>query len=119
MIALAHQTNPTKMPHSDKLLPCLQEMLTGFRKEDPATNKKSPVEVDVPEYLVEMGRCDAAAELLKSVGNNSLMAYYYLLQVGEYTVKRDKKKSIQTEQFKLEDCRFSKLDKFGQLKICE
>ena len=61
------------MPHYDKLLPQLQETLEGFRKEDPA---KSPVEVDVPEYLEEMGRCDAALELLKSVGDNSLMAYY-------------------------------------------
>ena len=36
--------------------------------------------------------------------------------MGEYTVKRGKKKSTQTEQFKLEDCRFFKLEKFGQLK---
>ena len=53
---------------------------------------------------------------LKPIGYNSFIVYYYLLQVGEYTVKRGKKKSTQTEQFKLEDCRFLKLDKFGQLK---
>ena len=70
----------------------------------------------MPEYLAEMRRCNAASELLKSVGDNSLMAYYYLLLVSEYTLKRGKKKSTQTEQFKLEDCRFFKLDKFGQLK---
>ena len=78
-ISLAHKKNPTKMPHSEKLLPRLQEMLAGFLKEDPATNKKSPVEVDVPEYLAEMGRCDDASELIKSVRDNSLMAYYYIL----------------------------------------
>ena len=50
-IAMAHQINPTKMPHSDKLLAQFQEMLERFRKKDPATNKKSLVEVDVPEYL--------------------------------------------------------------------
>ena len=50
-------------------------MLAGSRKEDPATNKKSPAEVDVPEYLAEMGRCDAALEFIKYVGDNSLMAY--------------------------------------------
>ena len=38
-IAVAHQINPTKMPHSDKLLPLLQDILVGFCKEDPATNK--------------------------------------------------------------------------------
>ena len=63
-----------------------------------------------------MGRCDAASELLNSVGDNILMAYYYLQQMGEYTVKRFKKKSTQTEHFKLEDCWFLKLDKCGQLK---
>ena len=62
-------------------------MLEGFCKEDRATNKESPVEVDVPEYLAEMGRCDTASELFKSVGDNSFMEYYYLLRVGEYTVK--------------------------------
>ena len=36
--------------------------------------------------------------------------------MGEYTVKIGKKKSTHTEQFKLEYCQFSKLDKFGQLR---
>ena len=62
----------------------------------------------MPEYLAEIVRCNAESELLKSVGDNCLMAYYYLLRLGEYTVKRGKKKSTQTEQFKLEDCRFFK-----------
>ena len=115
-IALSHQIKPTKMPHSEKLLPQLQEMLAGFRKEDPATNKKSPIEVDVPEYLAGLVRCDAALELLKSVGDNSFMAYYYLLKSGDYTLKRGKRKSTQTEQFKLEDCRLLKLNKSDQLK---
>ena len=50
-------------------------MLAGFRKEDPATKKESPVEVDVPEYLSEMVKCDAGYEFLKYVGDNFLMAY--------------------------------------------
>ena len=44
------------------------------------------------------------------------MAYYYLLQVVEYTLNRGKKKSTQTKQFKLKYCQFFNLDKFGQLK---
>ena len=62
------------MPHSENLLPRLQDILAGLRKEDPATNKKSLVEVDGHKYLAEMGRCDAALEFLKSIGDNSLMA---------------------------------------------
>ena len=49
------------MPHSDKLLSILQEMLVGFHKEYPATKNKYPVEVDVPGYLAETGKCDAAS----------------------------------------------------------
>ena len=81
------------MPHSDKMLRRLQEMLAGSHKEYPATNKKSTVEVDIPEYLAVLVRCDAALELLKSVRYKSLIAYYYLLQVGEYTVKKVNRKS--------------------------
>jgi hypothetical protein len=51
-IALATNTNPTKIVGSDKLLPRLQQMLDGFRKADPPTTKQLPVEADVPEYLV-------------------------------------------------------------------
>ena len=67
------------MPHYEKLLPRLQDMLAGLRKEDPATNKKSSVDVDVPGYLAEMGRGDAASELLNPVGDNRFMAYHYIL----------------------------------------
>ena len=91
-------------------------MLAGFRKEDPETDKKYPVEVGVPEYLAELGRCDAALEFLKSVGDNILVACYYLLRVGAYIVKRGKRKFTQTEQFKLEDCYCFKLNNSGQLK---
>ena len=76
-------------------------MLAGFHKYYPATINRSPVEVDVPEYLTELGRCDAASQLLKFVGDNSLMSYYYLLRVGDYKLKRGKRKSTQTEKFKL------------------
>ena len=47
-IALATNTNPTKVRGSDKLLPRLQQMLDGFRKADPPTTKQLPVEADVP-----------------------------------------------------------------------
>ncbi len=48
-------TNPTKITGSDKFLPCLQELLDGYCLEDPPTEKKLPVEADVPELLFDMG----------------------------------------------------------------
>jgi hypothetical protein len=81
-------------------------MLDGWRKSDPANTKKSPVEADVPKFLCTMGAAASASPLDAVVGNLTLIAYYYLLRVGEYTCKRSRNKSKQTVQFKLEDVIF-------------
>ena len=49
-IALACDSNPTKVVGSECLLPCLQIMLGGYRKVDQATRKKLPVQSDVSNY---------------------------------------------------------------------
>jgi hypothetical protein len=57
---------------------------------------------------------------LQAVGDLSLIAFYYLLCIGEYTVKRQhdrtKRATKQTTQFKLEDVTFFKTDKNGILR---
>ena len=45
----------------------------------------------------------SANELHKAVGDLSLITFYYLLQVGEYTTKGKRENSKQTVQFKMED----------------
>ncbi len=56
---------------------------------------------------------------LQAVGDLALIAFYYLLHIGEYTVKRQrdrtKRAKKQTVQFKLEDTTFFKTDKNGTL----
>ncbi len=49
----------------------------------------------------------------KAVGNLSLIAYYYLLHVREYTTKNKHKNTKQTVQFKMEDVHFFGRDKSG------
>jgi hypothetical protein len=78
-IALATNTNPTKIVGSNKLLPRLQQMLDGFRKADPPTTKQLPVEVDVPEILVTFGREPKARELDHAIGDLTMIAFYFLL----------------------------------------
>jgi hypothetical protein len=75
-----------------------------------------PVEADVPEYLARIGSGSAASELQKAVGNHALIAYYYLLCIGEYTVKSARDNTKQTVQFKMEDVTFFKKDSAGQLR---
>jgi hypothetical protein len=84
-IELAINTIPTKIIVSVKLLPCLQQMLDGFRKADAPTQKQLPVEADVPEYLVKLGQDPEARELDCAIGDLTMVAFYYLLRIGEYT----------------------------------
>ena len=115
-IALAHEVNPVKLNNSKELVPRLSEMLSGFRKVDPPTMKKMPVEVDIPELLAQTGmECDAT-ELTKAVGDLALITFYYLLRVGEYTVKRSRNNTKQTKQFKLSDVQFFKSTGKGHLR---
>jgi hypothetical protein len=82
--------------------------------------KKLPVEVDVPELLIRMGYGKSGSIQLQAVEDLSLIAFYYLLRIGEYTVKYQqegaKRAKKQTVQFKLEDVTFFKTDNNGILQ---
>ena len=84
-------------------------MLDGWRKTDKPTEKKLPVDVDVPNFVVGLGRKPGASPLARAVGDLVLIAFYFLLRVGEYTCRDNgaaKDTDKQTEQFKLSDVRF-------------
>jgi hypothetical protein len=115
-IVLACNNNPTKIKGSDKLLPRLQVMLDGHRKEDPATIKKLPVQSDVPELLVTTAYNGMGTEMEKAAADLILIAFYYLLRVGEYTVKGSRNSTKQTVQFKYKDITFFCKNARGQLR---
>jgi hypothetical protein len=87
MIDLACNYNPTKVTGSEKFVPALQVMLDGYSKLDPPTRKMLPIKADVPNLLVEMGYGKGGTAHTKSIDDLSMIAFYYLLCVGEYTVK--------------------------------
>jgi hypothetical protein len=120
MIALACNENPTKVIGFNKFLPALQTMLDGYTKANPPTKKKLPVEADVPELLLKMGYGKFGSLHAQAVEDLTLIAFYYLLHIGEFTVKRQrnqaKRAKKQTLQFKLEDVTFFKTDKKGILQ---
>jgi hypothetical protein len=62
-------------------------MLDGFCKADPPTTKQLPVEAEVPEFLVKLGLESDARELDQAIGDLTMIAFYYLLCIGEYTTK--------------------------------
>jgi hypothetical protein len=96
-------------------------MIDGYTKENPPTKKKLPVKANVPELLIEMGHGKSGSTHAQAVGDLSLIAFYYLLQICEYTVKQQcdhtKRVKKQTIQFKLEDVTFFKPDKNGTLRF--
>jgi hypothetical protein len=86
-ITLDTNNNPTKVTGLDKFLTGLQINLDGYRTKDPPTEKKLLVEANVPELLIDMGYGPSGSTLGQAVRDSTLIAFYYLLRVGECTVK--------------------------------
>ena len=115
-VALVCRQIPTQIVRSEKLLLRLSQFFNGWRKEDPPTTKQLPVEADVPELLAERGRNSSSTPLDQAIGDLTLIAFYYLLRIGEYTVKGKRNKTKQTVQFKYEDITFFKKNAAGKLR---
>ncbi len=107
-ISLACNNNPTNIAGSDKFIPTIQVMIDGYTKADPSTKKMLPVKADVPKLLVKMEYDKSGSAHSQAVGDPSLIAFYYLLHIGEYTVKGKRNESKQTIQFIMEDVTFFK-----------
>ena len=62
-----------------------------------------------------MGYGEGGTPHSQAIGDLVLIAFYYLLRIGEYTIKGKRNNTKQTVQFKLEDIRFFKWNKLGIL----
>ena len=91
-------------------------MFAGWRKADPPVIKKLPISIDIPELLSAVGQKPDANELDKAIGDLTLIAFYYLLRVGEYTIKGHRNHSKQTVQFRVQDVTFFRKDQSGTLR---
>ena len=87
-ISLARNVNPLKIVGSDKFIPRIQETLEGWSKDDPATVKKLPVEADMPEWVANLSLEKGVSEQMRAICDCMLIAFYFLLRIGEYTRKR-------------------------------
>jgi hypothetical protein len=90
-------------------------MLNGCSKQDLPTQKMLSVKADVPALLVENGYGKGGMTHAKAIGDLALIAFYYLLQIGKYTVKGKRNNTKQTVQFKLKEVKFFKKNKAGTL----
>lgn len=90
--------------------------MAGWKKEDPPTVKKLPVEVDIPEYISLCSLRPTATEKDRATADLILIAFYYLLRIGEYTVKGTRNNTKQTAQFRMQDVTFFCTDVHGVLR---
>ncbi|KAL7464913.1 hypothetical protein ACHAXS_005252 [Conticribra weissflogii] len=65
---------------------------------------------------MNIGQKEAATQQQYATGCLSMVAFYYLLRIGEYTMKAARNLTKQTVPFKLEDATFFKKNAQGQLK---
>ena len=76
----------------------IQQLLEGYRREDPPAQPKLAVPLTVPQYLLLV----AKGQEKQAIADLSIIAFYYLLWVGEYTCHKVKDKR-QTKQFRVKD----------------
>ena len=93
----------------------ISHMIDGFKKEDPASEKKLAVGVDIPEHCCKEGLKSGTAKGL-AVGDLIIIAFFFLLRIGEYTVKKKKNHTKRTVQFCMMDVVFFKKNKFSCLR---
>jgi len=78
----------------------ISQLLEGYRRADPPSQPKLAVPLVVPRHLVIKG--GIGTDRQKAVGDLALIAFYYLLRVGEYTYHKKSEKR-RTQQFRISD----------------
>jgi hypothetical protein len=102
---------------TNSFIPIISQTLQGWGKDDPPTEKKLPVEVDVIEHnLVKCSMAPGADSRIKCIADWILIAFYFLLRIGEYTLKGRRNELKQTVQFRMRDVTFFREDENGALK---
>ena len=121
---LDHGVNPTKAKHSEKLTPRLAQMMDGFEKEDPPTEKevagrsrRAGVYCE-REVAVWSSTAEQAVQIsIPYESNRRSCAHCFLLSSAGWRIHstRDKNWTKQTKQFCLKDVTFFKRDENNKL----
>ena len=84
----------------------IQHMLAGFKNFDPPTEKKLACHPDLLYFAYMFGNRNNTTEMQRSTGDLIVIAFYFILRVGEYTSGTRRKKKIRTRQFREMDVSF-------------
>ena len=111
-MALNRIIGPLKLSEEKCIIP-IEIVIDGFGIYNPPVRKKLSVEVGIQEWFFMKGLEKESTDHEQAVDDLSLIAFYFLLRIGEYTMMYDNK---QTRQFRLRDIVFFKKDKGGNLR---
>ena len=111
--ALAGRPNPLHEDANRHIAP-LHRLIEGMKREDPPTQPKLAVPPTVPEFLMNVGKftTNNNASKQKAIGDLSVIAFYYLLRVGEHTFQTKnsthecQRRRTRTMQFRARDVTF-------------
>ena len=93
----------------------LQHMRAGFKKCNPATEKKLACHPDLPRFVRSHAYQPGSSVAEKAVRDLVMIVYYCLLRVREYTPSMRRKLKTRTRQFRLKDGTFYKRNKDGKM----
>ena len=65
----------------------IQRLVEGYRREDPPSVPQLAVPVIVPENMAQRAH-QSTCPLLQAIADLAIIAFYYLLRVGEYTIAK-------------------------------
>ena len=93
----------------------IQHMLAGFKNFDPAVEKKLACHPDLPAFACAWAHREGTSPQQQAIGDLIIIAFYYLLRVGEYTTTTRRKKKTRTRQFRMKDVTFFRYNEAGDL----
>ena len=100
-LSLDGKPNPLEGPQG-KLPKKISMLLEGYKRQDPPPEPKLAVPVAVPNEMYRIGYTGKTTERQKCIGDFGIIAFYYLLRVGEYTFHKVEERQ-RTQQFRLCD----------------
>lgn len=103
---LAGKPNPTYRSEGRYWLK-VERLLESYRRIDPPPQAKMAVPVKVVKHILTVNRARNTNKS-QALGDMCLIAFYFLLRVGEYTYHKDKRR---TTQFRAMDVTFFDQDK--------
>jgi len=102
-IELAGFTNPLYQPGTTNYHASIRLQMETYKREDPATEQQVAVPVAIPNYIFRNTR-NTHDRRLRAIGELTIIAFYFLLRVGEYT--QHGRGQRRTQQFRLCDTKF-------------